>query len=66
MGKSTSDSINFFRKNCGDISIGICPRYGLPEHLYSYNGRQFTSEVFQNFMKENSVRHLFHTVPSSN
>ena len=29
----------------------VFARYGLPEHLHSDNGNQFTSEVFQNFMK---------------
>ena len=34
-------------------------RYGLPEHLHSDNGSQFTSEVFRNVMKANNIRHTF-------
>ena len=37
----------------------VFARYGLPEHLHSDNGRQFTSEVFQNFMKVNNIKHTF-------
>ena len=37
----------------------VFARYGLPEHLHSDNGRQFTSEVFQNFMKANNIKHTF-------
>ncbi|KAI0229392.1 hypothetical protein LSAT2_020197, partial [Lamellibrachia satsuma] len=35
----------------------VFARYGLPEHLHSDNGSQFTSEVFRNFMKANNIRH---------
>ena len=37
----------------------VFARYGLPEHLNSDNGRQFTSEVFQNFMEANNIKHTF-------
>ena len=37
----------------------VFARYGLPEHLHSDNGRQFTSEVFRNFMKANNIKHTF-------
>ena len=37
----------------------VFARYGLPEHLHSDNGSQFTSEVFRNFMKANNIRHTF-------
>ena len=37
----------------------VFSRHGLPEHLHSDNGRQFTSEVFQNFMKANNIKHTF-------
>ena len=37
----------------------VFSRYGLPEHLHSDNGRQFTSEVFQNFMKAKNIKHTF-------
>ena len=37
----------------------VFSRHGLPEHLHSDNGRQFTSEVFQNFMKANDIKHTF-------
>ena len=37
----------------------VFSRHGLPEHLQSDNGRQFTSEVFQNFMKANDIKHTF-------
>ena len=37
----------------------VFSRHGLPEHLHIDNGRQFTSEVFQNFMKANNIKHTF-------
>ena len=37
----------------------VFARYGLPEHLHSDNWRQFASEVFQNFMKANHIKHTF-------
>ena len=37
----------------------VFSRHGLPEHLHSDNGRQFTSEVFQNVMKANNIKHTF-------
>ena len=47
----------------------VFSRHGLPEHLHSDNGRQFTSEVFQNFMKANNIKHTFsapyHTATNS-
>ena len=37
----------------------VFAQYGLPEHLHSDNGRQFTSDVFQNFTKANNIKHTF-------
>lgn len=31
--------------------------FGLPEHLVSDNGSQFTSDVFQRFLRENGIHH---------
>ena len=33
-------------------------RMGIPETLVTDNGPQFTSEVFQSFMKDNGRRHI--------
>ena len=32
--------------------------HGLPEHIVSDNGTQFTSEVFQQFLRENEIKHV--------
>ena len=37
----------------------VVDRYGQPEHLHSDNGRQFISEVFQNFTKANNIVRTF-------
>ena len=46
----------------------IFTAHGLPEQLVSDNGPQFTSEVFQEFVQQNDVKHIrcspYH--PSSN
>ena len=49
------------RKNCGASGLlrEVFARYGLPEHVHSDNGRQFSSEVFQNFMKADNIKHTF-------
>ena len=36
--------------------------FGLPEHLVTDNGTQFTSDEFQKFLKENDIPHTL-TVP---
>ena len=33
-------------------------RYGLPEHVVSDNGPQFTSTDFETFMKVNGIKHI--------
>ena len=41
-----------------DMLRQIFSAYGLPEQLVSYNGPQFISEEFSNFMKQTGIRHV--------
>ena len=51
MGSSTSEStIAMLRR--------VFAAYGLPEHLVSDNGPQFTSTEFQDFLQVNGVKHI--------
>ncbi|XP_017885066.1 uncharacterized protein K02A2.6-like [Ceratina calcarata] len=34
-------------------------RYGLPIHIVSDNGRQFTSTEFKSFLEQNRIKHSF-------
>ena len=36
----------------------VSSTHGLPEQLVSDNGAQFTSEVFQQFLRENGIKHV--------
>ena len=51
-----------------EVLRSIFAAHGLPEQLVSDNGPQFTSEVFQEFVQQNGVKHIrcspYH--PSSN
>ena len=61
MARSTVDRINLFGKNCGAVARSRC----LPgidcqnTYTVTMNGRYFTSEVFQDFMKANNMKHTF-------
>jgi transposase InsO family protein len=35
----------------------IFSNFGLPEHIVSDNGSQFTSEEFQEFLNDNNIQH---------
>lgn len=36
----------------------VFARFGLPDTIVSDNGTQFTSEVFQDFVKQNQIKHI--------
>ena len=36
----------------------VFPIHGLPEQIVSDNGTQFASNLFQQFLKENGIKHV--------
>ena len=41
-----------------EVLRSLFASYGLPEQLVSDNGPQFTAELFQEFCKQNGVKHI--------
>lgn len=53
---------NITSENTVETLSALFSRYGLPKLLFSDTGRQFASEIFEKFLKENGIQH-FTTAP---